>query len=138
MKLRTWHQHALAALITVPSTLAVIVADESRHYPAPVQFEEMARPSWNWKGALSTYAGGIAFDHITTEVAKAQGAVEQNPHRQTLGGNLATDAAVLAGAMGADYLLHRLHPKAPRFLRVGAAGTYATRGGLNLQVAFGW
>ena len=92
-----------------------------------------------WKAAAATYAGGIAFDRITTHVAlKTPGAYEQNRHRQTMGGNLAADALVFAGAMGADWLLHRLvHPKAPRVLRGAAVGIYLTRGGLNLKVAWG-
>ena len=134
MRLTSVQQHLIAAALTVPTTLAVIVADESSRFPA--QFEQMRRPSWNWKAAGLTYGGGIAFDRITTKLATDRGAVEQNRWRQTEAGHWRTDATVLAGSMAADYLLHRIDTRAPRFLRGAAVGIYATRGGINLTVAW--
>jgi len=102
----------------------------------PPQFEAVEQPRWNWKAAGATYGAGIAFDRITTELALDRGAVETNPWRQTQAGHWRTDAGVFAGSMLADYLLHRVHPRAPRFLRGAAVGIYVTRGGLNLSVAW--
>ena len=101
------------------------------------EFEGISNPRWNWKAAGLTYGGGIALDRITTELALDRGgAVEQNPWRQTQAGHWQTDAGVFAGTMVADYLLHRIDPRAPRFLRGAAVGIYVTRGGLNLTVAW--
>jgi len=108
--------------------------------PEPVrtvpEFRGVVSTSWNWKSAGLTYGSGIAFDRLTTKLATDRGAVEQNRWRQTEAGHWRTDAGVFAGSMAADYLLHRIDPRAPRFLRGAAVGIYATRGGINLTVAW--
>lgn len=102
----------------------------------PSEFTGVKRNRWNWKGAAVTYGSGIAFDRLTTELALSRGALETNPWRQSQSGQWRTDALIFTSLMLTDRLLFKVDPKAPKFLRGAAVGIYATRGGLNLRVAF--